>query len=178
MEKKNNGQRRDSAQHGAHTHTHTSRRKTRSNFNLYVIIAITQKLFAIERTHHHRCHHNSLHRLFDCIAGISSALAVGAPYCTQYITISVCINCIMARWNVPRMHIITPSRHSNKQQRKDTIHIHIWQQIGEIEIGEREREQARILCKRTKNNNEYYYNANDITEFIIAHTITLKMASA
>lgn len=33
-------------------YTHPTR-KTRNNFNLYVIIAITQKLFAIERTHTH-----------------------------------------------------------------------------------------------------------------------------
>lgn len=47
---------RDSTKHGAfssyhkYPHTHTYK-KTRCNFYLYVIIAITRKVFAIERTH-------------------------------------------------------------------------------------------------------------------------------
>lgn len=69
------------------------------------------------------------------------------------------------------MHIITPTRHLDEHTVKKTYthtYVHtFWQQIGEIESECNVKDPKTTMTTIT---------TNDITEFIIAHTITLKMA--
>lgn len=78
------------------THTYN---KTRSNFNLYVIIAIIKKVFANERTPRTPSLYFST-SFFPLLTPEFQIEMERTPYCTQYITISVSINCVMAQGNV------------------------------------------------------------------------------